>query len=55
MAVRPQDFTWTNADLLSIEHLQWNFDRNLNISIQENTFENVVCKNGGHVVLVPTC
>ena len=29
--------------------LQWNFDRNLYIFIQENTFESVV-ENGSHFV-----
>ena len=29
---------------------QWNFVRNSKVVIQENAYENVVCKNGGHVV-----
>ena len=29
---------------------QWNFNRNSNIFIQENAFENVVGENGGHFV-----
>ena len=36
---------WTNAGILLIENkLQWNWNRNSNIFIQEFAFENVVCK-----------
>ena len=39
---------WTNARILFIgpwgNKLQWNFNRNSNIFIEENTFENVVCE-----------
>ena len=43
-----QAITWTNADLLSIGPLETNFNEILSqgsiIFIQENAFENVVCK-----------
>ena len=43
-----QAITWTNAYSLSIGPLRTNFseilNRNSNISIQENSFENVVCE-----------
>ena len=29
---------------------QWNLNRNSNIFIEENVFENAVCQNGGHLV-----
>ena len=29
---------------------QWNFNRNSNIFIQDNAFENVVCQYGGYFV-----
>ena len=45
--VRYQVMTWTNCDLYDLIHmnkLRWNFDKNTAIYIQENEFENVVCK-----------
>ena len=44
---RRQGIIWTNVGLLLIEPLgtlQWNFNRNSYIFIQENTIENVVCE-----------
>ena len=44
---RPQAIIWTKAGILLIGplgKLQWNFNRNSNIFIEENTFENVVCE-----------
>ena len=45
---RRQAIIWTNAGILLIDtlgnKLQWNLNRNLNIFIQENAFENVVWK-----------
>ena len=40
---RRQAIIWTNAGILLIG-LQWNINRNSNIFIEENTFENVVCE-----------
>ena len=38
MALRPKNiFNWTHKN-----KLQWNFNRNSNISFQENAFESVV-------------
>ena len=49
--VRHQAITWTNDGLLSIGlHFQWNLNRNSIIFIQEKSFKNVVCQNGGHFV-----
>ena len=52
--VRHQAITWSNAGLLSIGPLGTNFSENRieiqNFFIRENTFENVVCKIGGHFV-----
>ena len=47
-----QAITWTNADLLSFEPLGTNFSEICikNIFIQENAFENVVCKSVSHFV-----
>ena len=46
---RRQAIIQTNAWILLMEHLgkklQWNFNRNFNIFIQENAFESVVCGN----------
>ena len=47
--VRRQAIIWTNAGILSIgpfnwNKLQWKFNRNSYIFIQENAFENVVWK-----------
>ena len=42
---------WNIVDWTPRNKLQWNFDKNLYIFIQENAFENVVCKNCGHLVL----
>ena len=43
-----QTIIWTNADLLSIGPFgskpRWNFIKNIYIFIQENAFENVLCK-----------
>ena len=44
-----QAIIWSNAGILLIGPLgaikfQWNFNRNSNIFIQENAFENVVCE-----------
>ena len=45
---RRQDIIWTNAEILLIGPLGTNFseilNRNSNIFIEENTFENVVCE-----------
>ena len=45
---RRQAIIWNNAGILLIGHfrnkLQWNFNRNSNIFIQENAFESVVCE-----------
>ena len=44
---RRQAIIWTNAGILLIEPLGTNlrnFNRNWNISIQENAFENIVCE-----------
>ena len=45
---RRQAIIWTNAGILLIRplgiKLQWNFNRNSNIFIQENALENVVCQ-----------
>ena len=35
---------WNIADLTTGNKLQWNFNQNPNIFIQENAFENVVCE-----------
>ena len=52
---RHQAIIWTNAGKLLIGNkLQWNFNRNSNIFIEENTFENVV----GEILLIssrPQC
>ena len=44
---RRQAIIWTNAEIVVIwnikNKLQWNFNRNSHIFIQENTFETVVC------------
>ena len=42
--IRHQSFTLTNVYLTLWSIFQWNFIRNWNIFIQENAFENVVCK-----------
>ena len=46
-----QAITWNNADLLSIGSLGINFsdirNQNTKVFIQENAFENVVCKIHG--------
>ena len=34
---------------------QWNFIWNSKVLIQENAFEDVVCKNGGHLVSASIC
>ena len=51
--VRCEAITWNNAALLSIgplgKKLQWDFNRNSNIFIQEHVFESVVCE------MVPFC
>ena len=42
-----QTIIWTNAGILLSTHgnkLQWNLNRNWNIFIQENVFENIVWK-----------
>ena len=39
---RRQAIIWTNAGIGN--KLQWNFNRNSNIFIHENAFENVVCE-----------
>ena len=40
-----QAIIWTIAGILLIGNkLQWDFNRNSNIFIQENAFENVVCE-----------
>ena len=41
---RRQAIVWTNAGILLIGPFQWNFNRNSNIFIQENTFQNVACE-----------
>ena len=45
---RRQAIIWTNTGILLIGpfriKLQWNFNRNWNIFIQENAFENIVCE-----------
>ena len=45
---RRQAIIWTNAGILLIrplgKKLQWHFNRNWNIFIQENAFENIVCE-----------
>ena len=42
---RRQAIIWTNAGILTIRNkLQWNFNRNSYIFIQENAFENGVCE-----------
>ena len=45
---RRQAIIWTNVGILLIgtlrNKLQWNFNRNSDISIQENAFESVVCE-----------
>ena len=42
---RRQAIIWTNAGIMLIRpKLQWNFNRNYNVFIQENEFENVVCE-----------
>ena len=50
----PQAITWTNDDILFIgsfgNKIQLNFNQNVNIFIQENAFENAVCKIVGHFV-----
>ena len=38
-------YKWTPGN-----KFQWNLDRNYTIFIQENSFENVFCQNGGHFV-----
>ena len=44
--VRRQAIIWTKNEILSIEawKLQWNFNRGLNIFINENAYVNVVCE-----------
>ena len=53
--IRHQAIIWTIAGILLIGPLgikiQWNLNRNWYIFIQENWFENVVWKNGGHFFL----
>ena len=43
-----QAIIWTNAGNIVVwslrNKIQWNVDRNPNIVIQENAFENVICK-----------
>ena len=46
---RSQAIIWTNAGILLIgplvrNKLQWNFNRNSNIFIQENARENIICE-----------
>ena len=42
---RRQAIIWTNAGILLIRNeIQWNFNRNSYVFIQENAFENVVCE-----------
>ena len=42
---RRQAIIWTNAVNWTLGNkLQWNYSRNSNIFIEENTFENVVCE-----------
>ena len=42
---RRQAIIWTNAGIWTLGNkFQWNFNRNSNIFIEENTFENVVCE-----------
>ena len=42
---RHQAITWTNANLLLIwNKFQWNLDQNETIILQENWFENAICK-----------
>ena len=41
---RRQAIIWTNTGILLIGPLGTNFNRNSNIFIQENAFENVVCE-----------
>ena len=51
--------TGSDNGLLSIKTLrnifQWNFMGNWKVFIQENAYENVVCKNGGHLVSTSIC
>ena len=45
--IRRQAIISTNAGLLSIEpqeQLQWNYNQNTEIFIEENAFENIVCE-----------
>ena len=50
--VRRQAITWTNAALLIElwEQISVNSNLNSTISIQENSFESVVCQNDSHFV-----
>ena len=45
---RQQAIIWTNTGILLIGPLekkfQWNLNHNLNIFIQENEFQNIVCE-----------
>ena len=38
-----------------VSKFQWNFNRNSYIFVQENSFKNVVCQNGGHFVQGEMC
>ena len=40
---------WNIVNWTLKNKLQWNFNRNSCLFIQENAFENVVCQNGGHL------
>ena len=57
---RCQGIIWTNAGILLIgtlalrNKLQWNFNRNSNIFIQENAFESVVCETAA-ILSLPQC
>ena len=63
---RRQAITWTNDDLNVVKpllepmmtysqlgppnKLQWNFNQDAMYIIQENAYENIVCKDFGHFV-----
>ena len=46
--------TLENCQLDPGNKLQWNFNRNSNIFVQENSFENVVCKMAP-ILSLPQC
>ena len=56
---RRQAIIWTSAGILLFGRLGTNFSdffyRNYNIFIQENAFESVRLRNGGHVVSASMC